>query len=103
MLDKLRAAWEELEDQLGEFESRISCDCPPPVCSHAAEDRYGRVVYLCNDCGGPIVASKPATGQAEALQFIAQQFCQYSDTMPCTQTGKCVTEYCYPCYAKAHV
>lgn len=46
----------------------------------------------------------------EALQFVADQQCQtpieyeggggYTE---CSETDKCVTEYCLPCYAKAHL
>jgi hypothetical protein len=49
----------------------------------------------------------------EALRFIADQGCQtpivYTPPGPddgiteCTETEKCVTEYCLPCYAKAHL
>ncbi len=49
----------------------------------------------------------------KALQFISDQQCQtpiiYNDAEPqdgiteCTETEKCITEYCLPCYAKAHL
>lgn len=49
----------------------------------------------------------------QALRFIADQHCQtpifYNDEYPsegiteCAETDKCVTEYCLPCYAKAHL
>jgi len=41
----------------------------------------------------------------DALQWIAQQPCRQDaegacDDTDCSQTGACLTEWCFPCYAK---
>jgi hypothetical protein len=35
-----------------------------------------------------------------ALQFCAEHECEESQAFPCSETDKCVTEYCPPCAAK---
>jgi hypothetical protein len=34
------------------------------------------------------------------LQFCAKHECEESEEFPCSQTNKCITEYCPPCAAK---
>lgn len=41
---------------------------------------------------------------AEALEWIGQQTCnrfEENDNMVCSETSDCITEWCYPCYAKS--
>ena len=43
-----------------------------------------------------------------ALHFIALQPCTMdaegaAEDCACIETGACITEYCWPCYAKAHI
>ena len=44
---------------------------------------------------------------AEALKWVAQQFCERRRARgrwtPCRETTDCMTEWCMPCYAAAHL
>lgn len=37
----------------------------------------------------------------ESLQWIAQQPCANGQQVACTERDICITEYCFPCYARA--
>jgi hypothetical protein len=80
----------QLQSQLGQW------------CSDREVERSRKAIILTQQI------RELSTGPADALRWIAQQPCteapeDAADDTPCAEDGRCVTEYCYPCYARAEV
>lgn len=71
---------------------------------HLVESEIGAIVHY-NDYAALesqlAAAEKARDGFQKALTFRARQFCKGEPA--CTETEMCITEYCLPCYAKAHL